>query len=357
MQKSPIPTFLEIYKNKSLPFLDKFFSKKILEAREAGTISKEILGHIYDLSKKGKKIRGFLVVLGYMLAGGGNEKRIYDTSTFIEIAQTALLIHDDIMDEDDRRRDQKTIHNIYEDIGKKTNIKPSPKRYGENMGICAGDIAFYLSWEKLVTGNFPASRLLEASSLYASCFTRVAYGQALDISPTSRELSEKEILAIYRLKTAEYSAVLPLHIGAVLADGNNKDFLSNLEAYGLALGLAFQMQDDILGMYGDSQTTGKPVGSDIREGKQTLLVAHFLKNATEEQRSYFKTVYGIPDISKNDILTIQNIMKTSGSYDYVIALGKEYLEKGCKTISKITKKPNFRQILDNLLTYAIHRIQ
>ena len=350
-----VPRLLDEYRERSTPYFDSFFQKKIQEAEDIDNVTGDLLKYLHKLSAIGKKVRGFLVVLGYELAGGKDLQAIYDASIFIEIAHAGLLVHDDIMDEDRLRRGQTTIHAFYENLGTKLKAKPSPKRYGESMGICAGDIAFYLSWEKLLTSSFPQEAILAASRLYAEAFSRVAYGQVLDISASIKTLSEKEILNILLLKTAEYSGSLPLIIGATLAGSTDKHLLKNLKSFGLCLGWVFQIQDDILGVFGDEKVTGKPVGSDIREGKQTLLVSYFLSHAKMVERGQFLQLYGKLDISQKEIKYVQNLFSQTGSYEYVNNVAEKYTSKGLVLVPKLTTSAQLLSILRELLLYIHNR--
>lgn len=350
-----MPSILEEYRKISRPYQDSFFQKKIQEAELVSKTTADLLQRLHALSALGKKVRGFLVVLGYQLAGGTDFRAIYDASVFIEIAQTGLLIHDDIMDEDTIRRGQTTIQAFYQAIGEKANAKPTPKRFGENMAICAGDIAFYISWEKLFESNFAKDLLVKAATLYAESFTRVAYGQVLDVSSSMKKLTESEILLLHRLKTAEYSGALPLLIGATLAGATDTNVLKSLRLYGLNLGLIFQIQDDILGTFGDENSTGKPVGSDIREGKQTILVSHFLSHMDEKKRNTFLKFFGNVQIGAEEVQTVQQLFRETGSLEHAQQIAQGYFEEAKAIISNITIDKGQLGILSALLLFILQR--
>jgi len=341
--------YLISYSKKIELLVNKYFDKEIKEASLVGKSSSELLKRFATLAKKGKKIRGALIVLGYQLVGGMDLKAIEDVSIFIEIFHAGILVHDDILDESDIRRGITTIHKQYQ-----------PLHYGQSMAICAGDLAYYLSWDKLLSGRFPEERIVRASKMYADYVKRVIYGQILDINNNHNQLeknaSQKEILNIFRYKTAEYTGVLPLFIGATLAGIDNKQKIQALKEYGLCFGWAFQIKDDILGIYGDEKITGKPVDSDLTEGKITLLILHLLKHGSPSQINYIKDVLGKNKIGNQEILNVQKILKGAGSYDYVLKLGKQYVDRGIKTIPKITNDKKLSDILKSLLIYILERI-
>ena len=225
--------YLKQYLQKTKPLFRAYLEKKMREAKRIGSLPAEVLKHFAAIAERGKKIRGALVVLGYQLAGGKDLVSIYDASLFIELFQAAILVHDDIMDKDVIRRGLPALH----------------KKYGVPLGICAGDVAFYLSWEKLLSSNFSSDRLIRASQLYAQYVIRLAHGQVLDVKNLSfRKTSESTILNILRFKTAEYTGVLPLLVGATLGGMDDQKKLNSLKKFGLSLGWAFQIQDDILGL-------------------------------------------------------------------------------------------------------------
>ncbi len=338
--------YLISYSTKTELSVNKYFDKEIKEASLIGKSSSELLKKFATLAKKGKKIRGALVVLGYQLAGGVDLKTIEDTSIFIEIFHSGILVHDDIVDEADMRRGLMTIHKQYQ-----------PYHFGQSMAVCAGDIAFYLSLNKLLSSKFPKERIIEAGKIYSDYVKRLIYGQILDINNHQLEnTTQEEILNIFRYKTAEYTGVLPLLIGATLAGINDKQKISLLKEFGLCLGWVFQIRDDILGMYGDANTTGKPVGSDLIKGKITLFILHLFKHGNTSQINYIKQILGKKNINNNQLSEVQKILKQTDSYNYAINLGKQYVDKGLKIIPRITSNKKLANVLKSLLIYILERI-
>jgi len=339
--------YLEKYSNRVNPLIDNYLKQEIKKTSLLGKVPTELIEKFAFIVKRGKKLRGALVVLGYQIAGGENLKEINEVSLFIELFQAGILIHDDIMDRSEIRRGSSTIHKQYK-----------PLHYGESMAINAGDLAFYFSMEKLASTNFLPERLIKANKIYTDYIKKVIYGQILDISNTNiNSIKEKDILNIFRYKTAEYTGVLPLLIGATLAGLEDNNKIQVLKDYGLFLGWAFQIQDDILGMFGKEKNTGKPVGDDLREGKITLLVLHLLKHGIPSQIKSLKKVLGKKDLIDKDILEMQEIFKKAGSYDYIVKLGYQYVTKGKNLISQLTKNPDTAEVLESLITFMMERIK
>lgn len=348
--------YLADYSRKTKPLLDSYLKEKIRETKKINKYLAELIKQTYELSKGGKRVRGSLVTLGYKAAGGKKYKAILDTSLFIELFHTGILIHDDFMDRDDFRRGVTTIHKHFEIIGKRISIKSSASHYGNSMAINAGDIAHFLSFEKLSSANFDSKVIIRALNLYSQYLVRVVYGQTIDITNTSlRYKKKKDVLNILRYKTAEYTGSMPLLVGATLAGVKNKNRLKLFNDFGLAFGWAFQIQDDILGIYGKEKKLGKPVGSDLKEGKNTLLMLHLAKHGTPEQKAFQRKILGNESVTKKDLAIMQKVLKESGSYQHTIDLGWKYVRKGKKIIPQLTEDKNIQNILDSLITYVMQR--
>lgn len=212
--------------------IKKFFDQKISETR--ASFEGKVLYWLKEYSlRKAKRIRPILVYYGYCLAGGKNKETILKTSIFIELIHNYLLIHDDIIDKDEVRRGKKSLHCLY----------------GTDMAIVAGDMAAALGYEILSSAKFPAKNRLLAverlnKTLYSTC-----YGQMLELllrnkAKSGKKISDGDVLTMNTKKTAFYTLVTPLQIGALLA-GTNESFLKKIERFALPLGIAFQIRDDL----------------------------------------------------------------------------------------------------------------
>ena len=344
-------------KNTEQMFRD-FLINKTEEALKISKVPGELIKRFTEIAVKGKRIRGALMTLGYELAGGTDIEAIHDASISIELFHAGVLVHDDIMDKDDTRRGVESIHSQFANIGKVMNLNTTPLHYGESMAINTGDVAFYFSWEKLLSCNFSAEHILEASKLYTEYVIRVVYGQTLDITNVAmHNLVESDILKIYQYKTAEYTGVLPLLMGVALAGCKDEKLLNAIREYGIAFGWAFQIQDDILGIYANGEKLGKPVGSDIREGKNTLLMLYVLQHGTKEQIKTMLAILGNKNISNTEIATMQKLIKDSGSYDHVVQLGWNYVNQGKKHIPNITQNKKHQELLEALIEYMMERVK
>lgn len=202
--------------------------------------------------KGGKRIRGALVLLGFELFGGKQNQDIIRASLAAEIAHSAFLIHDDFIDQDSLRRGEETVHKKYS--------RKFGEHFGASMAVNIGDKGFFLSFKLLNSLNFSPKLLIRANKYLNELFETVVRGQILDITLQKKaHYSKKEVLDMYKLKTARYTIPGPLSLGAILAGASSRN-IALLEEFGAPLGLAFQLKDDEM-----------DADSDVKEGKITLL--------------------------------------------------------------------------------------
>jgi len=348
--------FLTGYAQKVERYLDGFFAVKGKEADRISSVCREMVDIYRDHLRGGKKARGALMVLGYRLAGGRNEEKIFKASIYPEIVQSFLLIHDDIMDQDLVRRGKPTPQAFYTSSYKEKGFAGDAKHFGLSMALDLGDFGMYLGQEALFKSGFEKEKIAKVISLSNKVYQEVALGQALDIfGEVSGEFSEDYVLKIHFLKTAQYSITAPLQFGAILA-GAKQEYLNLLGSYGDSIGIAFQLYDDILGLYGDEKSMGKEVGArDIREGKVTLLVVKAAEKAGKSDKFFLKKAYGNKKISKPEVLKVQKIIKRTGSLDYSLKKSHELAEKGKGFVPQITKNPEFQNTLCSLADFMINR--
>lgn len=350
--------YLKDYLVKSDPLFEEYLLKKIDEAGKISKIPAELLKRFLDTARRGKKIRGALVTLGYKAAGGKDKMAALQAGLVMELFHAALLIQDDVMDQDDLRRELPALHHQFRQFGGKLTVRGNLLHYGESMVSCVTDAIFYLSWEKLLELNVDNKNIIAAGKTYTQYAVRTAWGQALDITTTSLgEIKEKDAMAILRYKSAEYTGVLPLLFGARLAGINNQKQLLALREYGLALGWAFQIQDDVLGFFGNEADLGKKLGSDLKQGKNILFFLHLAKHGTSEQKKFLKSTLGKQNLAAAEVAKMQKVLKDAGSYDYVVNLGWKYAEEGKTQIPLITADKKLREILESLIIYMMERVK
>lgn len=293
------------------------------------------------LKAGGKRLRPTIVMLTCRLVGGSEEVAL-PAATAVELLHNFTLVHDDIMDRDEFRRGVPTVHKIW----------------GEAYAILAGDLLFSKAFEAMLelrNYNVPEDRVVEAIRYLAWAATTVAEGQALDMSFEEREdVTEDEYLTMIEKKTAslfEASA----RIGAIVG-GGSRTSIDGIGVYGRYLGIAFQIQDDILGIKADEKVLGKPVGSDIREGKKTILVIYALKNLPEREKQELQGILGRRDASKSEINRAISIIESSGALDYAIKLKEKYANLALEALEKVERVDvEAYEMLKEIVEWVIHR--
>jgi len=315
----------------------------------------DVLERLGTFTRKGKMIRGGLVALGREMAGGRAGAAAVRAGTAFELIQSGLLIHDDIMDRDPRRRGGPSIHEQY------ARLSPSASRagdahFGTSMAICAGEIAIFLAFEAMAGRPGPAKRTAAAQKLFASEFGLVGLGQMLDIEAgtTRKPLPERRILEVYRYKTARYSFYLPLAAGWALGGGRSA-VRPALEQLGEDLGLAFQIRDDELGLFGSPGLTGKPVGSDVREGKRTLHAAGLLNRATGADRERLAGIFGCAGATEADIRFVRDLAERLGVRKDVRRVMTRLGRRAGDEIKALPVRAGQKEILEGLLADIVGR--
>ena len=295
------------------------------------------------LKAGGKRLRPFLVIQS-CLAVGGEEEVAIPMAAAVELIHNFTLIHDDIMDKDEFRRGVPTVHVIW----------------GIPMAILAGDLLFSKAFEAVFYcsrySSISLKRLTEAGKRLAEAVSTIAEGQALDMKMSGilkeKIVDEKEYFEMISKKTAALFKV-SCEIGALIGGGTEEQILA-LSRYGDNIGIAFQMWDDILGVVADEKVLGKPVGSDLREGKCTLILIHALKNADEIDKEFIMNIYGKDDFSKDDFNRFLKILEKTGSIKYVLDIAKKHVEVA-KDSLRILPESNAKSLLIQLADFIVSR--
>ncbi len=340
------------YKARVEEELEKFFREKRLSlehwsSREAAEILQE-----YTL-RGGKRIRAILMIVGYKMMGGDDEDAIIKASSSLELVQSYLLIHDDIMDESDLRRGKATVHKIYEEKHLKNGFGGKPKKFGESMAIILGDLADAYAMEILSSSNFPAERKIEAIKKLNEIIEYTGYGQIIDVySSVLDDFREEDLLLLHHYKTAKYTIEGPLALGMLLAGAEP----AGIEKFAIPIGIAFQLQDDILGLFGSEERIGKPVTSDLAEGKKTLLIIKALERANEEERKTILSALGNPAVTEEQLNAVREIVRRTGSLDYSIDMARKMVEDAKNSLREMrVEREEMKDFLLWLADYMINR--
>jgi geranylgeranyl diphosphate synthase type I len=324
-----------------------------------------LMERILELSLRGKMIRGCLVFLGRDLGADDPEKGgptpplaadVLAIAAAMELFQTGLLVHDDIMDRDTVRRGLPSIHASYSIELKEAGIAESGHA-GEALGICAGDACYFEAFAALSRALAGKPRGGEIQALCAEILSEVVVAQMADVrwGASKAEPSESDILAMYTCKTARYSFSLPLVAGALAAGADG--LAGPLTKLGEGLGLLFQLRDDELGIFGREASTGKGVGSDLREGKKTLFRARLLAAAPREERPRLASLFGGGAAAEaEDIAYIRGLADELGVSSSIRDLSLRTQEEALAVLRALPRpRPETTRILESLVRYVTGR--
>jgi len=276
------------------------------------------------LLDSGKRFRPLFAVIGYLGSGATLSPETISALSSLELIHVCALIHDDVMDASDTRRGAPAIHKHFEIIHTAQKLSGSAPQFGIASAILLGDLALVWAAKMLHESKVSSDALISSLSVFNEMQVELMGGQYLDIYEQAlASESVERSLKVARYKSGKYSIERPLHFGAALARQNPTELFSAYSAYGLPLGEAFQLRDDLLGVFGDFATTGKPAGDDLREGKRTVLMAMTHERATATQRATIKELFGRPDLDESGIAALQSIITEAGARDHLESLISE----------------------------------
>lgn len=321
---------------------------------------KEATNELIRMNSDGKFLRAFLIALGYKTFSKNNDNKYLPLASAYETFQTAILIHDDIIDNANVRRGKTTIPNSYNNRFNEYNNTDTfikrKKHISDSLGLCIGDLGFYLA-NKIILDNYKEDKeLYRILDLYNKIVINTIKGEIIDvILPFNAQYGNTnttidDVMEIYKLKTAWYSIIGPFSLGMTLS-GVDEDSISKIEKFLYNLGLAFQLKDDILGIFGDEKIIGKSALSDAIEFKQTILYAYLANNDKEKLKELNK-YYGSESIKEEDLSKIKKIFEETGAYKYSVSVMEELFTNSREQLNKIDFiDEEYKNILNGFIEY------
>jgi geranylgeranyl diphosphate synthase type I len=335
-------------------FVDR--QRPFLEAI-SGDVS-PLLSALDSLLSGGKRLRPAFCYWGWRGSGGGEIPEFFTAAASLELLQAGALIHDDVMDGSDTRRGQPAAHRRFEALHATSGWRGSAEAFGAGAAILLGDVCLTWSDEMFQGSGLPAEALLRGRPIFDRMRTEIMCGQYLDLlgqargpSPDGHAMVEAA-LRIVRFKSAKYSVERPLQLGAALAGSESVEALS---AYGLPLGVAFQLRDDVLGVFGDPAATGKPAGDDLREGKRTVLIALTLERADTGQAEVVESLLGDPGLDTAGVQTLRSIIVETGALDACEQMIDRYAADASAALTAAPLAAEARKALSELTVAATAR--
>lgn len=337
--------------------LDDFLATQEKELAPLGADATRLLEAARTSVTGGKRFRAAFCWWGFRAVRPdvADDAALLRACAALELLQASALVHDDLMDASDTRRGNPATHKALEAEHTGAGWRGDPVQYGAAGAILLGDLLLAWSDTMLRRSGLPLSDVAGALEVFDLCRTEVITGQFMDVSVQARGHADvSEAMTVLRYKSAKYSVERPLHVGAALA-GADPEVLRALTSFGLPVGEAFQLRDDLLGVYGDPATTGKPAGDDLVEGKRTVLVALALEHAPAEDAARLDAALG-HELDAETLTDLRRIITDSGAQQRVETMIDELVTPALAALDGAGLDPHATSVLRSLAEAATQRI-
>ena len=313
-----------------------------------------------DFLRGGKRLRPAFCYWAWRGAGRPDDDAVVAVGAALELFQGAALVHDDLIDESDTRRGMPSVHRRFAKRHASEGWAGDPERFGAAAAVLLGDLLLGWSDELFNGSGLDDAALRRSRPVFDQMRAQVGAGQYLDVIAQATGASQPDRLAelartVVSYKAARYSVERPLMLGGSAA-GAGPDLLAAYSRYGLALGEAFQLRDDVLGVFGDPASTGKPAGDDLREGKRTMLIAHTLERADPAAAETVNRLLGDRTLDATGVDTLRQIIVDTGALQAVETQVAGLVEQSRQALVEADLTPEARTALDTLVTAATSRI-
>ncbi len=330
------------------------YNQKFLNSKD-NSIVYDAIQKLINVNQGGKYLRATLISLGYKLMSNKADQSYLPLALAYETFQTSILIHDDIIDEADTRRGKDTIPTIYEKEFTNKNNKIG-NHIANSLGVCIGDLGFYFA-NKIILDNYQQNdNICKILTYYNDIVINTIKGEIIDVKlpydiqyGSKKDVTEDDILEIYRLKTAWYTIIGPFNLGCLLANTNDKE-IQKFETILEKIGLAFQIKDDIIGIFGNAKYIGKSTNSDISEFKQTIMYS-YIHNHNQKFLTTLNKYYGKKNITKVEIEKVKQIFIESKALEYAQNMMNQLFDDSIKTIENLTIDDKYKNILLGFIHY------
>jgi len=303
----------------------------------------------------GKRLRPAFCFWGALAAGGEDSEALVHAAASLELLQACALVHDDLIDHSDTRRGRPAVHRRFADLHRESCWTGDPDDFGAAAAILLGDVLLAWSEAMFLTCGLHDGALRRAQPVCAAMRTEVMAGQYLDVVEQARGgTTVDRALRVARFKSAKYTVERPLHLGAAIARASD-EVKGAYSDFGLPLGEAFQLRDDLLGVFGDPAVTGKPAGDDLREGKQTALIALAVERASAADGGMLLGLLGRSDLTAADVQRAQEVITATGAASEVEAMISARLDAALSALDDIALEPAGRDALVTLASAASYR--
>jgi geranylgeranyl diphosphate synthase, type I len=313
--------------------LDGFLARQLPVLDEVSDELAELVEALADLMHGGKRLRPAFCYWGWRGAGGQDREEIAEAAASLELLQACALVHDDVMDRSDTRRGRPAAHRRFAARHRGSGWHGSADAFGVGAAILLGDLCLAWTDELLYGSGLGPDELARGKPVLDLMRTELMAGQYLDLLEQAQGGGSVErARQVIRFKSAKYTIERPLHLGAALA-GASPELIATYSGYGLPLGEAFQLRDDVLGVFGDPVETGKPAGDDLREGKRTVLVAVALEQATPAQAATLHGLLGDPLLDADGVARLREVLVDTGALGRVESAIADLTDQALQALS------------------------
>ncbi|MDR0488354.1 MAG: polyprenyl synthetase family protein [Propionibacteriaceae bacterium] len=325
-------------------------------------------GHCVDLmwdqarqcASGGKRIRPGFCYWTYVGVSGETEldPGVMDIAASLDLLHAFALVHDDLIDGSDFRRGNPSTHRFFGEVHSQQEWLGDGGHFGTSSAILVGDLLFAWSVSMVEQAKIAPEKLSRARPFLEAVRTEVLAGQFLDLVIEAKPLDPSTMIEdatmVMEFKTSKYTVTRPMLIGAGLA-GASQATIEALNSFGFSIGRAFQMRDDLLGIFGDSAVMGKPSGDDIRSGKKTVVIGEALRKASSEDGSRLIQMLGDPSLTESDIDQARTILVECGAVESTETMIRENAVAGCRYLEDLPLSAEGRQALMGLVQASVER--
>lgn len=336
--------------------INGFFERSIDYASRIDPSYQQLWQVLYDLIRSGgKRLRPQMTILAYEAFGGQHVDKLIPIAAAQELLHFCLLIHDDVIDRDFIRYGTDNVAGHYKKTYSRYILSADDvTHFANSAAILGGDLMLSGAHQLVALSTLSERDKLTAQGFLSHSVFEVAGGELLDTELSFVPYTNGDALKVARYKTASYSFVAPLLTGATIAGITTKQ-TEALNTYALSLGTAYQLVDDLLGVFGEKEKTGKSTSSDITEGKRTYLVEQALTSMSDKEKELFESIFGNPDASSEEIEVVKKLFETTGARQATLDAVREYAETARATIDDMDISDRYRQDFEDFITKLTDR--
>lgn len=336
--------------------INEFFERSIEDATAVDSSYRQLWEVMYGLVRSGgKRLRPYMTILAYEAFGGKDVEKVMPVAAAQELLHFSLLIHDDVIDRDYTRYGTLNVAGRYKiAYSKFINNETDLVHYSHGAAILGGDLMLSAAYQLIASSQLSEQQKITSQNLLSQSIFEVAGGELLDTESSFVPYTDGNALKIARYKTASYSFVIPLLTGAKLADASSEQ-LKVLEEFALTIGTAFQLVDDLLGVFGEEETTGKSITSDISEGKRTFMVEQAIAAMTTVEKAAFEKVFGKHDATSDEIESVKQMLVSTGAKQATERMIQTYKDAAYAALPRLSLDKDSHDKFEQLIKKVTER--